>query len=89
MKKIFFVLSILFLFNSVSYARDCKSGDIKGDAFIYSDGKQAKVIYGTDIPNPANKIIMIFNKGGWVVDQKWGNAEIIFLNNLVQFQGQN
>ena len=62
MKKIFFVLSILFLFNSVSYARDCKSGDIKGDAFIYSDGKKVKVIKGTDIPDPSNKIIMILRK---------------------------
>ena len=51
-------------------ARECKTGDIKGDAFIFSDGKKVKVIKGTDIPDPSNKIIMIFNKGGWKVDKK-------------------
>ena len=87
MKNIFFTFSILLLFNSVSYARDCKSGDIKGDAFIYSDGKKVKVIYGTDIPNPANKIIMIFNKGGWVVDQKLGECRDHIPKQLGQISG--
>ena len=55
MKKILFILSFLIITN-IAEARDCKSGDIKGDAFIYSDGKKVKAILGTDIPNPENKI---------------------------------
>ena len=60
MKKILLILSFLIIAN-IAEARDCTSGDIKGDAFIYSDGKKVKVIRGTDIPNPANKIIMPFS----------------------------
>ena len=69
MKKIFFITIFLLSLNTFAEARECKSGHINGDAFIYSDGKKVKVIKGTDIPNPANKIIMIFNKGGWKVEQ--------------------
>ena len=69
MKKIFFITIFLLSLNTFAEARECKSGHINGDAFIYSDGKKVKVIKGTDIPDPANKIIMIFNKGGWKVEQ--------------------
>ena len=61
MKKLIITISIFFTLISLAEARQCKSGDIKGDAFIYSDGKKVTVIKGTDIPNPENKIIMIYN----------------------------
>ena len=62
MKKIFFITIFLLSLNTFAEARECKSGHINGDAFIYSDGKKVKVIKGTDIPNPANKIIIIQKK---------------------------
>ena len=55
MKKILFISAFIVLITTFSHARDCKSGQIKGDAFIYSDGKKVKVIKG-DIPDPVNKI---------------------------------
>ena len=66
MKKLFLTIFILLSLSTIANAKECKTGFIKGDAFIYSDGKTVKVIKG-DIPDPVNKIIMIFNKGGWVV----------------------
>ena len=54
MKKLILTISIFFTLISLAEARECKSGDIKGDAFIYSDGKKVTVIKGTDIPNPEN-----------------------------------
>ena len=72
MRKLILTISILFTFISLAEARECKTVDIKGDAFIYSDGKKVTVIKGTDIPNPENKIIMIYNRGGWKVEKKWG-----------------
>ena len=62
----------IFYINFFSRTKECKSGDIKGDAFIYSDGKKVTVIKGTDIPNPENKIIMIYNTGGWKVTKEMG-----------------
>ena len=59
MKKIFLILSFL-LISTLAEARECKSGHIKGNAFIYSDRKKVKAIQGTDIPDPANKINSIF-----------------------------
>ena len=40
---------------------------VNKSAFVYFDGekKRAKVIKGMDIEDPANKIILIFNEGGW------------------------
>ena len=75
MKKLILTISIFFTLISLAEARECKSGDIKGDAFIYSDGKKVTVIKGTDIPNPENKIIMIYNTGGWTVKKKWGECK--------------
>jgi len=43
MKKIFLILSFL-LISTLAEARECKSGHIKGNAFIYSDGKKVKAI---------------------------------------------
>ena len=86
MKKILLILSFLIIAN-IAEARDCTSGDIKGDAFIYSDGKKVKVIQGTDIPNPANKIILIFNKGGWKVESKWGECKDHIPKQLGQLSG--
>ena len=87
MKKILFISTLIVLLSSVSYARECKTGDIKGDAFIFSDGKKVKVIKGTDIPDPSNKIIMIFNKGGWKVDIKWGECKDHVPKSLGQISG--
>ena len=87
MKKILLILSFIIIAN-IAEARDCTSGDIKGDAFIYSDGKKVKVIKGTDIPNPANKIIMIFNKGGWKVESKWGECKDHIPKQLGQLSGK-
>ena len=42
MKKILFISTIIVLLSTVSNARECKTGDIKGDAFIFSDGKKVK-----------------------------------------------
>jgi hypothetical protein len=69
MKNLFLTIFILLSLSTIANARECKSGHINGDAFIYSDGKKVKVIKGTKIPDPANKIIMIFNKGGWIVKE--------------------
>ena len=44
MKKLILTISIFFTLISLAEARECKSGDIKGDAFIYSDGKKVTVI---------------------------------------------
>ena len=82
MKKILLILSFLIIAN-IAEARDCTSGDIKGDAFIYSDGKKVKVIQGTDIPNPANKIIMIFNKGGWKIKWPEGKTKLTSENKFI------
>ena len=71
MKKILFISTLIVLLSTVSYARECKTGDIKGDAFIFSDGKKVKVVKGTDIPDPSNKIIMIFNNF-YFVEFKYG-----------------
>ena len=87
MKKLILTISILFTLISLAEARECKSGDIKGDAFIYSDGKKVTVIKGTDIPNPENKIIMIFNKGGWKVEKKWGECKDFLPKQLGQISG--
>ena len=75
--------------NTIANARECKSGHINGDAFIYSDGKKVKVIKGTDTPDPANKIIMIFNKGGWKVESKWGECKDHIPKQLGQLSGTN
>ena len=44
MKKIFYITIFLLSLNTFAEARECKSGHINGDAFIYSDGKKVKVI---------------------------------------------
>ena len=87
MKKLIITISIFFTLISLAEARECKSGDIKGDAFIYSDGKKVTVIKGTDIPNPENKIIMIFNTGGWKVEKKWGECKDFLPKQLGQISG--
>ena len=89
MKNLFLTIFILLSLSTIAEARDCTSGDIKGDAFIYSDGKKVKVIQGTDIPDPANKIIMIFNKGGWKVESKWGECKDHIPKQLGQLSGTN
>ena len=87
MKKLIITISIFFTLISLAEARECKSGDIKGDAFIYSDGKKVTVIKGTDIPNPENKIIMIYNTGGWKVEKKWGVCKDFLPKQLGQISG--
>ena len=85
MKKILFISAFIVLITTFSHARDCNSGQIKGDAFIYSDGKKVKVIKG-DIPDPANKIIMIYNQGGWAVKQS-GECKDFLPKQLGQLSG--
>ena len=85
MKKILFISAFIVLITTFSHARDCKNGQIKGDAFIYSDGKKVKVIKG-DIPDPANKIIMIYNRGGWAVKQS-GECKDFLPKQLGQLSG--
>ena len=87
MKKLFLTIFILLSLSTVVNARECKTGDIKGDAFIYSDGKKVKIVKGTNIPDPSNKIIMIFNKGGWKVDKKWGECKDHVPKQLGQISG--
>ena len=82
MKKLILTISIFFTLISLAEARECKSGDIKGDAFIYSDGKKVTVIKGTDIPNPENKIIMrsIIQEDGQ--SKRVGENVKIFFQNI-------
>ena len=87
MKKLILTISIFFTLISLAEARECKTGDIKVDAFIYSDGKKVTVIKGTDIPNPENKIIMIYNTGGWTVKKKWGECKDFLPKHLGQISG--
>ena len=87
MRKLFLTIFILLSLSTAVNARECKTGDIKGDAFIYSDGKKVKIVKGTNIPDPSNKIIMIFNKGGWKVDKKWGECKDHVPKQLGQISG--
>ena len=68
MKKIFFLMFFLLIIPKLAFAYDCGAAggkEIKSSGFVYFDGKKGKFIKGFDIENPANKIIMIFNFGGW------------------------
>ena len=66
MKQFLLIIFALFTFPHLAFS--CQNGmKVNKSAFVYFDGekKRAKVIKGIDIEDPANKIILIFNEGGW------------------------
>ena len=66
MKKINLVIfAILLLTTNFANAECQKWEKTTSGAFTYSDGKKAKIIKGLNIEAPANKIILIYNHGGW------------------------
>ncbi len=70
MKKLLLILFTIFITSNV-YAAQCNDNWTKTTvgAFYYADG--SKSIKGYDIEDPANKIILIFNHGGWGTKKKW------------------
>jgi hypothetical protein len=70
MKKILGVIVLGLLWANTSFANDHKPNNF--DAFVWSDGKKLKIQKGRDIENPENKIIIIFNHGGWGWEKSWG-----------------
>jgi len=70
MKKILGILVLGLLWANTSFANDHKPNNF--DAFVWSDGKKLKIQKGRDIENPENKIIIIFNHGGWGWEKSWG-----------------
>ena len=46
------------------------------DAFVWHEGKKLKIIKGRDIDNPKDKIIVIYNHGGWGWNKGCGRAGI-------------
>ena len=70
-KKIILLCSFLIIIPEISFA-ECKGKWInKSSGFVYFDGEKGKVIKGFDIENPQNKIILIFNFGGWGAKKEW------------------
>ena len=61
------ILVLGLLWTSTSFA-DPKNFD----AFVWSNGKKLEIQKGRDIENPENKIIIIFNHGGWGWEKGWG-----------------
>jgi len=71
MKKI--ILSIIFIFvSNLAFASDCKQRS-KNSAFVFFDGKKITLKSGMKIDDPQNKIIVIYNHGGW--SQSKNNTE--------------
>ena len=69
MKKIFLIL-ILLTFSTAAYADECRGKYVQQSSFVYFDGKKGNTISGMDIEDHANKIILIFNHGGWGAKKK-------------------
>ena len=68
MKKIFLLTFCLLIIPKFAFAYDCSAVGgkrINSSGFVYFDGQKGKFIKGFEIEDPANKIIMIFNFGGW------------------------
>ena len=66
MRKInLIIFTILLLATNFANAECQKWETTPSGAFTYSDGKKAKIIKGLNIEDPANKIILIYNHGGW------------------------
>ena len=53
------------------------------DAFIWDEGKKLKIIKGRDIDNPKDKIIVIYNHGGWGWNKGWGPGWDLYLAKLM------
>ena len=70
MKKLLGILVLGLLWANTSFAKDHKPNNF--DAFVWLDGKKLKIQKGRDIENPENKIIIIFNHGGWGWERGWG-----------------
>ena len=67
MKKLLGIIVLGLLWCNISF-----SSPKNFDAFVWSDGKKLKIQKGRDIENPENKIIIIYNHGGWGWDKSWG-----------------
>jgi len=72
MKKLLGIVVLGLLWANTSFANDHKPNNF--DAFVWSDGKKLKIQKGRDIESPENKIIIIFNHGGWGWEKSWGQA---------------
>ena len=73
MKKIFLLTICLLIIPKFAFAYDCSAvggKKINSSGFVYFDGQKGKFIKGFEIEDPANKIIMIFNFGGWGAKKK-------------------
>ena len=73
MKKIILLIFCLLIIPKLAFAGSFCSGagkSVNGSGFVYFDKGKGKVIKGFDIDDPANKIIMIFNFGGWGAKKK-------------------
>ena len=73
MKKIFLLTFCLLIIPKFAFAYDCSAVGgkrINSSGFVYFDGQKGKFIKGFEIEDPANKIIMIFNFGGWGAKKK-------------------
>jgi len=53
------------------------------DAFVWHEGKKLKIIKGRDIDNPKDKIIVIYNHGGWGWNKGWGPGWDLYLAKLM------
>ena len=53
------------------------------DAFVWHEGKKLKIIKGRDIDNPKDKIIIIYNHGGWGWNKGWGPGWDLYLAKLM------
>ena len=75
MKKIILLTFCFLIIPKLAFGADCNKNPIKTTvgAFYYSEGSSGKSIKGYDIEDPANKIILIFNHGGWGTDKKNAN----------------
>ena len=69
MKKLLGIVVLGLLWCNISFASPKNF-----DAFVWSDGKKLKIQKGRDIENPENKIIIIYNHGGWGWDRSWDQA---------------
>ena len=73
MKKLLGILVLGLLWASTSFAADPKPID----AFVWLDGKKLKIQKGRDIENPENKILIIYNHGGWGWETGWGRRRCV------------
>jgi hypothetical protein len=64
MKKILLILIGMFLIPTLAFASEFKQRS-KKSAFVLYDGKSIKIKSGMKIEDLQNKIIVIYNHGGW------------------------